>query len=105
MLLTVREVSKLLQIKPSTLYAWAAQRRIPCFKLHGLVRFRREEIDQWLESCHAPSEVKAVQQIQRRAVDLSKVIARAKRAAYNSPHGETRPRSSPIGKEAADGAV
>jgi excisionase family DNA binding protein len=105
MLLTVREVSKLLQIKPSTLYAWAAQRRIPCFKLHGLVRFRREEIDQWLESCHAPSEVKAVQPIQRRAVDLSRVIARAKRAAYNSRHGEARHRSSPIGKEAADGAV
>lgn len=105
MLLTVRELSQLLHIKSSTLYAWAAQRRIPCFKLHGLVRFRREEIDQWLESCHAPSEVKAVQPVQQRAVDLSTVIARANRGAYNSRHGETRQRSSPIGKEAADGAV
>lgn len=105
MLLTVREVSQLLHIKPSTLYAWAAKRRIPCFKLHGLVRFRREEIDQWLESCHAPSEVQAAQPVQRRAVDLSRVIARVKRDAYNSRHGETRHRSSPIGEEAADGAV
>ena len=105
MLLTIREVSQLLHIKPSTLYAWAAQGRMPCFKLHGLVRFHREDIDQWLESCRTPSAVKAAQPVQRRAVDLSRVIARAKRDAYNPRHGETRQRSSPIGKEAADGAV
>ena len=75
------------------------------FKLHGLVRFRREDLDQWLESCRSPSAVKAAQPVQRRPVDLSRVIARAKRGAYNSRHGETRQRSSPIGKEAADGAV
>ena len=39
MLLTVKELADQLHIKPSTLYAWAAQGRIPCFKLHGLVRF------------------------------------------------------------------
>ena len=105
MLLTIKEVATRLQIKPSTLYAWAAQGRIPCFKLHGLVRFRREELDQWLESRRSPSAVKAIQPVQRRAVDLSRVIARAKRGAYNPRHGETRHRSSPIGKEAADGAV
>lgn len=105
MLLTVRELSQLLHIKPSILYAWAAQKRIPCFKIHGLVRFRCEDIDQWLESCRMPPEVKEAQPVQRRAVDLSGVIARAKRDAYNSHHGEARLRSSPIGKEAADGAV
>ena len=105
MLLTIQEVSQLLQIKRSTLYAWAAQGRIPCFKIHGLVRFRREDIDQWLESCRTQSEVRGPQPVRRRAVDLSKVIARAKRGAYNPRHGETRQRSSPIGEEAADGAV
>ena len=105
MLLTVREVSQLLHIKHSTLYAWAAQGRIPCFKLHGLVRFRREDLDQWLESCRMQSALKLALPVRGRAVDLSKVIARAKRAAYNPRHGETRQRSSPIRKEAADGAV
>ena len=105
MLLTIKEVATRLQIKPSTLYAWAAQGRLPCFKIHGLVRFRREDLDQWLESCRTPSAVKAAQPVQRRPVDLSRVIARAKRDAYNPRHGETRQRSSPIGKEAADGAV
>ena len=36
--------------------------------------------------------------------DLDRLIARAKREAYNSRHGETRPRSSLIGKEEHDGA-
>jgi len=39
----VRELSVYLHVKPSTLYAWAGQRRIPCLKIHGLLRFRREE--------------------------------------------------------------
>ena len=105
MLLTIQEVSQLLSIRRSTLYAWAAQGRIPCFKIHGLVRFRREDLDQWLESCRMQSEAKGTQPVRWRAVDLSKVIARAKRGAYNPGHGETRQRSSPIRKEAADGAV
>ena len=105
MLLTIQEVSQLLHIKPATLYSWAAQGRMPCFKLHGLVRFRREDLDQWLDSCRMPSAGKVVQPVSRRPIDLAKVIARAKRQAYNPRHGETRQRSSPIGKEAADGAV
>ena len=43
MLLTVKELASHLHIKPSTLYAWAGQGRIPCLKIHSLVRFRREE--------------------------------------------------------------
>jgi excisionase family DNA binding protein len=87
MLQTIKEVATRLQIKPSTLYAWAAQERIPCLKIHGLVRFRKDEI------------------VRTRAFDIDHVIARAKRGAYNPRHGETRLRSSPIGKEDADGAV
>jgi hypothetical protein len=39
----IRELSVSLSVKPSTLYAWAGQERIPCLTIHGLVRFRREE--------------------------------------------------------------
>ena len=49
-LCTIKELAAELSINPSTLYAWAAQGRIPCVKLHGLVRFRREEIERWVES-------------------------------------------------------
>ncbi|HBH78644.1 MAG TPA: DNA-binding protein, partial [Nitrospira sp.] len=38
MLLTVQELAQLLHIKAATLYAWAAQGKIPSLKLHGLLR-------------------------------------------------------------------
>jgi excisionase family DNA binding protein len=55
MLLTVQELAQQLHIKAATLYAWAAQGKIPSLKLHGLLRFRQDEIDQWLESCERTS--------------------------------------------------
>ena len=104
MLLTVREVSQLLHIKPSTLYAWAAQGRLPCFKIHGLVRFRRDEIDQWLESFRERPKAEKSRPVCGSAFDINRVIARAKRDAYNPRHGETRPVASPHGKERTNGA-
>jgi len=101
----VQRLSAYLNIKSCTLYAWAAQGRIPCLKIHGLVRFRKDEIDQWLDSFQERPKAAESPRVRASAFDIDRVIARAKRAAYNSPHGETRPRSSPIGKEAADGAV
>ncbi len=105
MLLTVKEVATSLQIKQTTLYAWAAQGRIPCIKIHGLVRFRKEEIDLWVDSFREQSKAAGPPRTHPRAFDIDRVIARAKRAAYNARHGETRPRSSPIRKEEVDGAV
>lgn len=105
MLLTIKEVAMSLQIKPATLYAWVSQGRIPCLKIHGLVRFRKEEIDQWVESFQKRPKATASSRARPIVFDIDRVIARAKRATYNAPHGETRPRSSPIGKEEVDGAI
>ena len=55
MLLTVNALSQQLQIRPSTLYAWANQGKIPCRKIHGLVRFDPTEIDRWIASFAPPS--------------------------------------------------
>ena len=104
-LLDINAVSRLLNIKPCTLYAWAAHGRIPCLKIHGLVRFRKDEIDCWLEGFQERPQAKEYPRLRTSAFDINRVIARVKRAAYNPRHGETRLRSSPIGKEAADGAV
>lgn len=104
-LLDVSGLSQLLNIKPCTLYAWAAQGRIPCLRIHGLVRFRKGEIDQWVEGFREQPKAAESSRVHVRAFDIGRVIARAKRPAYNAPHGETRPRSSPIGKEEADGAI
>ncbi|WP_447601036.1 helix-turn-helix domain-containing protein [Nitrospira sp. Nam80] len=101
----IRTLSQYLSVKSCTLYAWAAHGKIPCIKIHGLVRFRRDEIDRWLESFRERPKPATSQAVRARPVDIAAVIARAKRSAYNPAHGETRRGSSPIGKEAEDGAV
>lgn len=88
MLLTVKDLSQQLQIKPATLYAWAAQQKIPCLKIHGVIRFESEQIREWLRSFGvARSTTKIV--IHKRRVDESvdSLIARAKRAVYTSGRG------------------
>ncbi|HDZ87289.1 MAG TPA: DNA-binding protein [Nitrospirae bacterium] len=50
-LLTVKEIARILKIKLSTVYAWAEQGTIPCFKINGALRFDHDEIDRWLASC------------------------------------------------------
>jgi excisionase family DNA binding protein len=104
-LLTVKALSQRLQITPSTLYAWAAQGKIPCRKIHGLVRFDPTEIDHWLASFSPPQSVPP--HLGKRRTDhsdLDRLIASAKRAVYTFGHGETRPKSSLIGKGERDGA-
>ena len=105
--LTIRDVSAWLQVKPGTLYAWVSQGKIPHVKIHGLVRFQAEEIQEWLRSfCAQPLQrLHQEEKRSRGGSHLEAIIVRAKEDVYNSWHGETRRRSSPIGKEAADGAV
>lgn len=49
--ITVKQVAELLQVKPSTLYAWAEQGRIPCLKINGLLRFDEEEVMKFVKGC------------------------------------------------------
>jgi excisionase family DNA binding protein len=50
-LLTVRQVADFINAKPSTIYSWAEQRMIPCFKLYGLLRFAEDDIQTWINNC------------------------------------------------------
>ena len=105
MYLDVKELSQYLKIKPSTLYAWAAQNKIPSVKIHGLIRFRKEEIDVWLESFkkgeQKPSSARYPMKEQK---DIDALIENAKREVYNSDRGETRPKSA-LREEKNNGAV
>lgn len=49
-LLTVKDLAAWLQLRPATLYAWAASGRIPSLRLEGRVRFRRDDVLKWLEA-------------------------------------------------------
>jgi excisionase family DNA binding protein len=106
MMLTVKELSGWLKIKPSTLYLWATEGKIPCRRIHSLVRFEQEAIKRWLESfpeLHPQPPPKLTKSSV--PVDLKTLIAAAKRESYTPPHGETKPISSLIRKENVDGAI
>jgi len=56
--LTINEVSEYLKIKPSTLYSWVKIGEIPHYKLHKMVRFKKEDIDAWMEN-HRENDIDA----------------------------------------------
>lgn len=47
--MTIKEVSEYLKLAEKTAYRLAAQGKIPGFKVGGSWRFRRSEIDAWIE--------------------------------------------------------
>jgi excisionase family DNA binding protein len=96
---TVKDLVQQLQLKPSTVYAWAAQGKIPSLKIHGLLRFRPEEIAQWVESFHhrRPDSVRSGSRHVEHD-DITELIARSRREVYSAHHGETIT-PSPTGKE------
>ena len=106
MLCTVKDLAQRLQIKPSTLYAWAALGKIPCVKIHGLVRFRQDAIAQWVaafEQTASPRPSRPL--LHQHSPELDPLIAAAKHEVYTPRRGKTRPTSRPIKKEEMDGAV
>lgn len=48
-ILTVVEVAQLLKVAEKTVYTMAQQRELPAFKVRGQWRFKRDDIDTWIE--------------------------------------------------------
>ena len=48
-IMTIKEVSEYLKLVEKTAYRLAAQGKIPGFKVGGSWRFKREDIEQWIE--------------------------------------------------------
>jgi excisionase family DNA binding protein len=48
-LLTVKQVAEYLQLKESTVYSWAQDKKVPAFKIGRTWRFNRALLDKWLE--------------------------------------------------------
>lgn len=51
--LSIKELSEYISVKPKTLYSWVSKGVIPFYRLQGALRFKRGEIDRWVESCHS----------------------------------------------------
>ena len=50
-ILTTKELSEILKVKPKTLYQWAALGQIPSIKLNGALRFDLTDIQEWVKNC------------------------------------------------------
>lgn len=48
-IMTIREVATYLGVKEKTAYRPAAGRKIPCFKVGGAWRSRRNQIEAWID--------------------------------------------------------
>ncbi|MEP7153524.1 MAG: helix-turn-helix domain-containing protein [Nitrospira sp.] len=103
-MLTIKEVSTWLNIKPSTLYLWASQGKIPCRRIHGLVRFEPEAIQVWLNDFNRDLAKPLPLPVRPDSRDLDHLIEAVKHEVYTPRHGETI-QSSLIRKEDSDGAV
>ncbi len=51
-LMTIDDLSEYLQVKKRTLYDWVKKGRIPAIKTVGQWRFKRDQIDAWLQEHH-----------------------------------------------------
>jgi excisionase family DNA binding protein len=49
LLFSIKELSTYLGIKEKTLYAKVSAKEIPHYKIDRLVRFKKEEIDRWID--------------------------------------------------------
>jgi excisionase family DNA binding protein len=54
-LLDVREAAAMLGLKPSTLYQWAYERRLPVVKLGRALRFRLSAIQKLIRDSERPA--------------------------------------------------
>ena len=47
-LMTIGECSNYINIKEKTIYSKVAAKQIPYYRIGGLIRFKKDEIDQWI---------------------------------------------------------
>lgn len=59
-LMSVEQVAKYLQLNRSTVYDWAQKGKLPAIKLGQIWRFRRTELDAWLEAKKVEAKIEEI---------------------------------------------
>ena len=52
-LMTIQELSAVINVKVKTIYDWTYKKQIPYIKLGRLVRFDQDEIEKWMKEKYA----------------------------------------------------
>ncbi len=110
-LINIEELSQYLMIKKSSLYSMVERREIPFYKIGRLVRFKKSDIDAWLEGVKfevTDPQVQAKKAFRKAKLDVSRIvkknIAQMKGLGYTPKYG--RPDEiKDLGKEVSDGTL
>ena len=54
-LLSVEETGSILGLKPSTIYSWACERRIPTVKIGRALRIKLSTVEKLIKDCERPA--------------------------------------------------
>jgi len=110
----IQDLSLYLRIKPSTIYAMVEERTIPHYRIGKLIRFKRSEIDFWMEGnrqeCVDPEKVarKVLGPIQKHRTDIDRVVRKAidgvNGKGYTAPHGKPD-QVKGLGREVKNGTL
>ena len=109
--LVIDELSQYLGIKKSSLYSMVERREIPFYKIGRLVRFKKEDIDAWVESLKfevVSPQAEARKIINKGPLEVSRIVkkhvAQSKALGYTPKYG--RPdKVKDLGKEVSDGTL
>ncbi len=110
-LLSIGDLSEYLRIKPKTLYSKVESGEIPHYKIGHLIRFRKSEVEAWLErsrktSRGVPVRVKRNVKVARSGIEMDRLVQKtideSKRGEYTSDHGKSD-RTKGLGKEVENG--
>jgi len=103
--LSVQDFSRYLSIKVATAYSLVEKKEVPHYRIGRLIRFKRSEIDEWMEGNRMESldlkkaAGKAIRPAGKAKIDADRMVRKAidevKEAGYNAPHGKTRPIQGP----------
>jgi len=83
-IVTVKEVSSFLNVKPSTIYCWAGSGSMPSYKIKGLLRFDMDQIKEWVKNFAQRNDAKCKGQMKpskNQNIDtlIKKVISNVKK--------------------------
>lgn len=97
-LMTIKDVSNYTKIKEKTIYAKVESKQIPSYRIGRLIRFKKEEIDEWISSQYigVNGDVpKSRSLIKSKATTSSvdriirKIIDQESRGGYTSANGKS----------------
>jgi len=113
--ITIKEVAIYLNVKEKTLYALAASGDIPHYRIGRLIRFKKDEIDAWMQTRKVvkgnsdQTAQKILRTIQKSsAINIQRVVKKnideIKAASYSAGHGKSD-RIEGLRKEAKHGII